>query len=85
MSLTTNLIRGGVEQSTPQKFMKIKILKNTVADNKHVKAGDVIEISHLHAQDLIAYGKAETTTAKTTASKKNRSVNVEELEERDGN
>lgn len=39
--------------------MKIRILKNTVADCKCVNVNDVLDISEKNARYLIALGKAE--------------------------
>ena len=39
--------------------MKIKILKTTVADNRFVKAGEVIDVLESEARLLVGVGKAE--------------------------
>jgi hypothetical protein len=40
--------------------MKVKILKNTVADKKPVKAGDIVDLKDKEAKYLVGIKKATT-------------------------
>ena len=45
---------------------KYLILSDTLADNKKVKAGDVVELSDEEGNTLIGYKKAELSTVSTS-------------------
>jgi hypothetical protein len=38
--------------------MKYRVLKNTIADGKPVRAGEIIELSQSEARTLMGYGRA---------------------------
>lgn len=48
----------GVWPKSKQKIMKIKIIRNTVAQNKRVQSGEVVEVTDSVGNTLIALGKA---------------------------
>ena len=59
---------------------KYLILSYTLADNKTVKAGDIVELSDEEGITLIGYKKAELSTVKETKKKTDRSVGLENSE-----
>jgi len=56
-------------------FMKILILQDTIANQKKVFAGDVIEVEQSEANILIGYGKSKVSN-KTEKKESNRSVGL---------
>ena len=62
---------------------KVKILKNTVANNKRVKVGDVVEVSDAAAHYLKAAGRAEeyNEPVKKKVTKKTYTRKVDESDD----
>lgn len=50
--------------------MQIKLLKQTIVDTKHVKAGEVIDTDELTAKMLIGMSRAEIYTARKQKTKR---------------
>jgi hypothetical protein len=83
MTLTTEKAAGIMSAAFSKKGDEMKkylILSDTLADNKKVKAGDVIELSEAEGNILIGYKKAEIATVKETKKKSDRSVGLEKSE-----
>jgi len=56
--------------------MKYLILADTVANQKRVNAGDVVELSNEEGNILVGYGKAEVFKGKEKPKKADRSVGL---------
>lgn len=83
MTLTTEKAVGILSTAFSKKgdvMKKYLILSDTLADNKKVKAGDVVELSDKEGNTLIGYKKAELSTVKETKKKTDRSVGLEKSE-----
>ena len=83
MTLTTEKAVGILPTAFSKKGDEMKkylILSDTLADNKKVKAGDVVELSDDEGAVLVSYRKAELHTAKETKKKADRSVGLEKSE-----
>jgi hypothetical protein len=63
--------------------MKVKILKNTVADKKPIKAGQFAELSEKEAKFLVTIKKAEFVGASAPVSEEKKAVEnqIEQLEQ----
>ena len=64
--LTTNNTGGLANRQSPQeiKLMKVKILRNTVANGQPVEVGQIVDVSESDAAMLIGIGKAEAVNEK---------------------
>lgn len=83
MTLTTEKAVGIMSAAFSEKGENMKkylILSDTLADNKKVKAGDVVELTDEEGNTLIGYKKAELSTKKESKKESNRSVGLEKSE-----
>lgn len=76
--LTTE--NGGVKSPTSNDKHKYLILRDTVANNKRVSVGDIVELDKAQGFDLVANKKAELYKEKPKAKKANRSVGLKKSE-----
>jgi len=77
--MVLNTRTGGVKPPVFKKGEKMKylILRDTVADGKNVKAGEVVELGEDVGNILIQYNKAEVAKDKPKQESTNRSVGLE--------